>query len=144
MPVSSDFQKLRSDYIIRGYDFDPDSADATNVAWVDMREATIIMAQFIRTVGTGDVDTFSIVASPVSDGSSGVVTVKTHAIASQPDAVGDQLFLEVTDSEIATSGSELRYVSAQVEFATATDEGVVNYIRKARYPGLDRTADIIA
>ena len=46
--------------------------------------------------------------------------------------------------EAADSGNDVRYVSVSAEFATATDEGVVTYIRSATraYDGL--TADSIA
>jgi hypothetical protein len=41
---------------VKGFDFDPDSADATDVGWVDCTDYDNLLFQFFRTVGTGDVD----------------------------------------------------------------------------------------
>jgi len=77
------------------------------------------------------------------------VEVIAHAVGSQPNALNDQIWLECTAEEIAAlgdaAGVDLRYVSADVEFQTSTDEGVVYYERSgARFPQSGLTADIVA
>lgn len=121
--------KLLSNLAITHYDFDPGGTDPVDVAWVDMRDYGNFACSFFRTIGTSDVDTFKILANSASDGSGTDVEIKAHAVGSQPDAVGDYLFLECTAEEIGASGTDLRYVTASVEFATGTDEGVVTYVR---------------
>lgn len=134
--------KVNSVLAQKAYDFDPDATTLTDIAWVDLNGFHAFMASFFRTIGTSNV-VFKISASASLSGTSPQV-VKQHAVGSQPDAVGDQLYLECTAEEIKALGETLRYVSAQVSVATNTDEGVVVYTRLAdrQYNGL--TADIVA
>lgn len=136
--------KLLSNLAITHYDFDPDGTDAVDVGWVDMRDFSHFACSFFRTVGTSALDTFTIIANPESDGSGTDVNVKTHAVGSEPNALGDYLFLECTAEEIGALGSTLRYVSAACEFATGTDEGVVTYIRKGKRSYDALSADTVA
>ena len=99
--------------------------------------------------GVGAVDGFKILANTKEDGSGTDVAVKVHALAAQPDAVGDQIWLEVTAEEVrqacTDAGVVPAAVSANVEFATATDEGVVTYIRWGpRFAKDGLTADVVA
>lgn len=148
MPSSQVVQKLLSNLEITQYDFDPDSTNPVDVAWVDMKDKTCMLFGFFRTVGTGDIDTFRVIANSEPDGSGTDVIVKTKSLTGvQPNAVGDYTFIEVTAEEVRgvdTDGLGLRYVSLQIEFATATDEGVVTYIAKPRFPRENATADVIA
>lgn len=150
MPATASNEHLLANNAIRLYDFDPGGTDPVDVAWVDMRDYKYFLIAFFRTIGTGALDTFSILANSASDGSGTDVTVKAHAVASEPNAVGDQIFLEVSAEQINEVGvaagvADLRYVSASVEFATGTDEGVVLYMRsQARFPQTGLTADIIS
>lgn len=123
--------KLQSNLAVTHYDFDPDGTDAVDVAWVDMRGFEGILVSFTRTVGTSNLDTFALIANSESDGSGTDVEIKAHAVASEPNAAGDYIFLEASAEEIGAAGTDLRYVSVSAEFATGTDEGVVTYIRKA-------------
>lgn len=138
---------FRDTHSVELLDFDPDSADAVNVAWRDMREYGRFVAGFMRTIGTGALDMFTIVAASNNTGAN-LTTILSKTISSQPDAVGDYVFLEITADQIAhedTSGVGLRYVSARLEFATSTDEGVVLYIRgDAQRARANLTADAIA
>lgn len=146
--VSTD--KLFTTHAIASYDFDPDSTAATDVAWVDLRDysnfAVIVMSSALT--GNGPA-AFKILANPNSDGSGTDVTVKTHAVGSAPDAVGDYLVLECTAEEIAELASDnssaLRYVSANIAMTNATNEAVVTYIRTgARFQHDGMTADYIS
>lgn len=127
-----DSLKLTANVAQFAYDFDPDETDATDIAWKDMRDFKSFLVCFFRTVGTGDLDTFEILANAASDGSGTDVTIKTHALTDQPNAVGDYVFLECTASDlqsanVSTVTGTLRYVTASLEVATTTDEGVVVY-----------------
>lgn len=146
-------QHLLANSSIRMYDFDPDADTATDIAWVDMRDYEYFLIGFFRTVGTGNLDTFKILANDASDGSGTDIIVKTHAIGSEPNLLSDQIWLECRADEVAAEGIDqgltapkvARYVTANVEFATSTDEGVILYILGgAKNPNLDLTADIIA
>lgn len=142
--MAQSVEKLTSSLAVTHYDFDPDGTDPVDIAWVDMKEHSNFMCSFFRTVGTSNVDTFRIIANSASDGSGSDVVIVTHAVGSQPNAVGDYIFLECTAEQVGAAGTDLRYVSAQVEFATGTDEGVVTYIRCGgrEYTGL--SSDTVA
>jgi len=140
--------KLLANNALKLYDFDPGATTATDIGWLDMRDYENFAAAFCRTIGTG-ATTFAIIANAASDGSGTDVTVVSHAVGSEPDAVGDQLWLECTAQQIRDAGERaghaVRYVSASVSVATATDEGVVLQWRggaKAAASGL--TADVVA
>ena len=71
--------------------------------------------------------------------------IKVHAVGSEPNLVGDYLFLECTAEEIGALGTDLRYVTASCEFATDSDEGVVTYVRtNPRFPRNALSADLVA
>lgn len=144
MATGQTMHKLRSEFALRLYKFDPDATSVTAVAWVDMRDYENFMASICRTIGTDDV-TFDIAASASSDGSSPVV-VKAHAVGDQPDAEDDQLHLEISAEQLAAlSTANLRYVSARISVATNTDEMAVTYIRAhPRYAKRNLTTDIVA
>lgn len=126
--------KLISNIAVTSYDFDPDTTNAVDVAWVDMRDFHNILFQFIRTVGTSDV-TVKVLANDKADGSGTDVEIKalTNAQFGDPDAFLDYAFVECTAEEIAHEAAKVgvnaRYVSLNLAFGTGTDEAVVTYIR---------------
>jgi len=131
------------------YDHDPDTTGATDVSWQDMRDFGTFSAVFVRTIGTGVTSTFTILGNSESDGSGTDVTIKSHALGSEPNAIADFIFLECTAKEVQQEGEDnsqdLRYVSANITFATATDEAIVAYIfGEPRFAYLNLTADVIA
>lgn len=147
-PQASD--KLFSNVKVEMFDHDPDTTDATDVEWVDMRDyenfAVLVMASALTGIG---VTAFTILANSESDGSGTDVTIKTHAVGSAPDAVGDYLVLECTAEEIAQEGADagedLRYVSANLTMDNAADENVVTYVRGGAKRAHDAlTADTVA
>lgn len=144
--MSANFNELvKEGGVIAMYDFDPNATTTTDISWVDMRDYDRLLVGFFRTIGTSDL-TFSLIGNTASNGGGTDVTLKTKTLTSvQPDAVGDYTFLEISADEIvAASESGARYVSANMAFATSTDEGVVLYIRTgAKYPQT-LTADVIA
>lgn len=134
-------QSFVANNLVTVYDFDPDESAAVDISWVDMRDYDELTVLAIRTIGTGALDGFTILSNPTSTGGGTDVEVKSHAIASEPDALADFVVLSCHSSEL--SGN--RYVSASLEAATSTDEFIVVYIRsKARHGRLNLTADTIA
>ena len=141
-------KKLTTDLYVKGYDVDPDATSLTDVGWIDMSLYKGILASFFRTVGTSTV-VFKMIVSTTGDGAGTEATLKTHAQADgAPDAVGDQLFLEASQAEIASQstadGEAYRWLSVQVSFATGTDEAVVTYIADPLLKQADVTDDIIS
>jgi len=140
---------LSEELAVTMYDFDPDATTATDVAWVDMQGYDSIMVMIFRTVGTA-ATTFLLQGNTESDGSGTDVTLKTHAIDDEPNAVGDFIFLEITAAEIEAVGRAQatpispRYICAVVSVATNTDEMVVTYIRKSNRPHRALTVDTVA
>lgn len=147
MAVATNNQQLRSELVVTGYDFDPDGTSATDVGWVDAQDVLSILIKVQRTVGTSAL-TFAIIGNTAANGSGTDTTIKSITLAAQPDAVGDYVFGEVTRGEImqaaADAGREIRGVSAQLTFATGTDEAVVTYIIKSAHQKLNNTADVVA
>ena len=134
---------------VKLYDFDPNGVDPVDVDWVPFHSFLGLVVGFFRTIGVGAVDGFKILANTKADGSGTDVVVKAHALGSQPDAVGDQVWLEVTAEEVRQACNDAGLVpaavSASIEFAVATDEGVVVYIRHGpRFAQDGLTADIVA
>lgn len=149
MASAQTIEHLKANLKVTHYDFDPDVDTKVDAGWVDMRDFTHILMSFFRTVGTSNLDTFRVLANDQADGSGTDVEVVAHAVASEPNAVGDYMFVEVSDTMIRevcdAAGVDGRYVSLQLEFATGTDEGVVTYIRSgARFPQTGLTANNIA
>ena len=141
--------RFLANHAVKLYDFDPDGVNPVDVAWVPFLSFFGLVVGFFRTIGTGAVDGFKILANTKADGSGTDVAVKAHALSAQPDAVGDQVWLEVTAEEVRQACNDAGLVpaavSANVEFATATDEGVVVYIRTdARFAKDGLTADVVA
>ena len=147
MAVATDNQQLRFELKQTAYDFDPDAATATDVAWVDAQELDSLLIAFVRTVGTSAL-TFAIIGNTAADGSGTDTTIKNITLAAQPDAVGDVVFGEVTRGEVmqaaADAGVEIRGVSAQWTVATDTDEAVAVYTMKTTHGVKDNTSDVVA
>jgi len=129
---------------ITAYDFDPDSTSATAVAWVDMRDYDGFTAMYYKTVGTGDLTSMIVQCSASSSGTS-PATVATYTISSNPDAVGDYVFIEVDQADMAQALAGSRYISLTPALTTSTDEALVVYIRTgAEFAGDGETADVVA
>jgi hypothetical protein len=102
------------------------------------------LAGLIRTVGTGNIDEFSIIAATAADGS-GATVVATHAFGDEADAVGDFVWLECDIDQVREVLATATHIGVQVEQATAGDECVIYFERADplhSHTGL--TADTIA
>jgi hypothetical protein len=129
------------------------SGDATtikDIAWVDMQDyaGIAVQAQAAALTGLG-VTVFKIIANSEADGSGTDAIVVAHAVGSAPDAANDALYLECTAEQIreveTSSTGQLRYVSAQIDAANASDQIAVTYIRHgARFAESGLTADSVA
>src|SRR4051812_15034405 len=94
---------LRAKSERRLLDFDPDSASETIVTLNPAASEKLlafsdgfdkVLAGLVHTVGTGTITTFKIFVADNAAGTTNATTVIAHAIASNPDAVGDTLWLE--------------------------------------------------
>jgi len=135
--------QLLTKVALRVFKFDPDATSETEISWVAMRDFANFAATFARTVGTSAV-TFAINCATDSSGT-GSVAVLAHAVGSEPDAIDDQIHLEVTHEQIREVLATATHVSAIVSVATGTDEGSIVYQRGGAKHIVDGlTADIVA
>jgi hypothetical protein len=148
MPSSN--QKLSEALFVKHYDFDPGDTAADDIGWFDASGYDRFLFSFFRTIGTGDV-VFKVLGNTATDGTGTDVTIATQsstATASQPNAVGDYIFIEVSKDDIldAADGTAVRALSASAAFATGTDEGVITYVwgGAQRYSPETRTTDTVA
>ena len=135
-------KKILPSVLWTSYDFDPDATTATDIAWVDMRDAMGIGIKVFRTVGTSAL-TLLILVNTASDGSGDEATLKTWTPTLQPNEVGEYIVTEALAEEIAQKASEdgydYRYLSLSIAAATGTDECVVSYLKmpnRFSYDGL--------
>lgn len=120
-----------------------DATVATEIAWVDMSLFGLFLAAATLVSGTG-ILTFRILASAVAAGTDSV-EVKAHATPTTADAAGDMLVLECSAEELAALGTDLRYVSVEIDCDHADDIVAVTYTRMApKFAYLNLTADVIA
>jgi hypothetical protein len=136
--------KLRSRLAQYVFVHDPaDATVATKIGWVDLGVFENFMA--LVTVLAGAVVTFKIYASESSTGAGSPVVVKEHATPTTADAVGDTLVLECSAEELVALGTDLRYVSVELDMNGAADQAAVIYTRaNPRHASGALTADVIA
>lgn len=136
-------QHIRSRQATKMHDFDPGATTVTEIEWRPIKEFHRFLAAFFRTIGTSAV-TFDIAVA--TDGSgTGVTQVVAHAVGSEPDAVGDQIYLECDAHQMRSALPGATHWTPRVSVATGTDEGVV--LTEEHEPLFSRsglTADIIA
>lgn len=137
-------ESLSSRLKVIPYVFNPDTTDATDVGWINFRDYEKVLVVATHHIGTGDVTTFSLLSNSAADGTGTDATIKSHAVGTQPDAIGDYLILEASADEIKGNDADAKGFSATMTLGTATDEFNVVYILtpKRAYDGL--TSDTIA
>lgn len=134
--------KFSSTHYMRMYRLDPDVDTAVEAARLDLSPFDWFAVGYVKSIGTGNLDTFTLNAHDAASGGTPVV-VKTNT--ADPDAEDDFCFLELTKEELASLGTNLRWVSATIELATATDEATIVYVAgSARWPRAGLTANVIA
>ena len=144
--MTAAYDHIKSRYICRTYLDDPaDATVARKIAWVEMGQSFLALAQLIA--GTG-ILTFKIFCADNSDGTGNVTSVKSHADPTVADAAGDMVHLEVSAEEVHAASATGRYVSVEMDNDTNTDSNDVTYIMKGalggRFAYANLTADVIA
>lgn len=152
MAATYDAHHLRATSERRMVDFDPNSAGLTlvdldprsNAECLEIAEFRRFLAGLFRSVGTGTVVEFQVIAATDADGT-GATIVKEHALAVAPDLVGDTLWLEVDAAQIREVLPAATHVGVRVQLQTSTDECVVFFERaEPFYPRAELTADDIS
>jgi len=153
MPATYDAHRALADRERRMVDYDiddalnlvdlgqPQGAGAKCVAIADGFRR--FLAGLFRSVGTGSVSEFQIIAATAADGT-GAVIVKEHAIGSAPNLLNDTIWLEVDVEQVREVLPTATHVGVRVQLATAGDECVIFFERSEplhRYANL--TADFI-
>lgn len=136
-------------------DFDPDSASET-IATLNPAASEkclafnanggleAVVAALMHSVGSGTITGFKIFVADNAAGTTNAATVISHAIASNPDAVGDYLFLEASAEQLRAASSTAAYWGVKITLTTSTDECVLytEERTKQKYDGL--TADYVS
>lgn len=143
--------KLASRSERRMVDFDP---DVDTLALVDLDPTTAFeclplqgfrrfMAGLMRSVGTGGVDNFQIIAATDGDGAGATVVVSSTPTTA--NAVGDRVWLECDIEQVREALPAATHIGVRVELVTATDECVVFFERaEPEFPRAGLTADYIS
>ena len=101
-------------------------------------------AIYMTTVGTGGVTEFTIGAA-TSAAAAGWVAVATHAIGSNPNAVGDFLVLECNVEQVREVLATATHIGVLINLVTNTDEGAITFIRaEPVYKVAGLTADYVS
>lgn len=102
------------------------------------------LAGIFRSVGTGSVDAFHIIAATAADGT-GATIVISHALGSAPNAVGDTIWLECNVEQVHEVLATATHVGVKLDLVTAGDECVVFFERaEPLFPRANLTADYIS
>jgi hypothetical protein len=136
-------------------DFDPDSGAETIVTLNPAAAEKClslssggglvgVLAALMHSVGTGSITGFKIFVSDDAAGVTNAAVVASHALGSDPNAVGDYLFLEVTAEQIKAASATAKYVGVKITLGTSTDECVVYVERLTANPKDGNTADYVS
>jgi hypothetical protein len=146
--------KLKARSNRRMVDFDPDSASESIVVLNPAASESCLaisagyeafLAGFMHSVGTGSVTSFRIFVADNAAGTTNAANVVSHALGSDPNAVGDTLWLEATGEQVkAAMGAASAYIGVKLTLATSTDEGVVFFERGQGDKGDGQTADYVS
>jgi len=156
MTATASTEHLTANALVRPVIHDP--ADATVAQLVDLGQpqgATVLMLPIINfhrflaycmasaLTGAG-VNAFSIYAGTSAAGAT-PTAVKTHAVGTAPDAVGDVLFLECSVQDIHEVLPTATHVGVWLDCANAADQIAVTMICfNPRFPVAGLTADYTA
>ena len=146
-------QHLNSRTNARLRPFDPDSVDPVIVDLDPTGDGECLAladgfqrfrAGLMRTVGTGNVDAFQIIAATDADGT-GATVVVAHSGPTVANAEGDTLWLECDADQVKEALATATHIGVRVELATATDECTVFFERAdPTFATGDLTADYVA
>lgn len=148
MVSALEVNQMRSRAAREMIDVDPDATTPHDIGWRPITGKKAFLAGIMRTIGTGGVTAFKIVANTAADGSGTDIEIKSHALAAVPDALEDQIWLECSMEEVAAlaeaAGVRALGISAQITLVTATDEFVAFYEFDPLHKEADLTADSVA
>lgn len=120
------------------------SAGTPTAPFISIANFRRFAAIYMTTVGTGGITAFSIMAATSAAGA-GAAAVVTHALGSNPDAVGDFVVLECSVEQIREVLATATHVGVLVNLVTSTDEGCLTFIRdEPQFPVAGLTADYIS
>lgn len=153
MPATKTSNKLGSRYLFYSVDFDPDSADPVVVdlgrpqgageKGISLAVARLFRFKLRRTVGTGNIDAFQIIAATDAALTQNVTIVKAHATPTVANAVGDELYLECDAEMVHEVLATATHVGVRVEQATAGDECDIAVLAEPLYQYGELGADFI-
>jgi hypothetical protein len=128
---------LRAQARRRLVDFDPDSGSETIVTLnpsasekclaLNTVSAGNFLAGLVHSVGTGSITGFKIFVADNAAGTTNAAVVATHALGSDPNAVGDTLWLEASADQIEAASATAAYVGVKITLGTSTDECIVYF-----------------
>jgi hypothetical protein len=147
--------KLRAHCERRLVDFDPNAGTETIVtlnpaasekclAIASLGGLRGVLASLMHSVGTGTISTFRIFVADDAAGTTNAANVISHALGSDPNAVGDYLFLEASAEQLRAASSTAAYVGVKITLDTSTDECVVGFERHAKQAYDELTADYVS
>jgi hypothetical protein len=147
--------KLKSQARRRMVDFDPDSASESIVTLNPAASEKCLalsagfqafLAGLVHSVGTGSITSFRIFVADDAAGTTNAANVVSHALGSDPNAVGDTIWLEATGEQVkAAMGSASAYIGVKVTLATSTDEAIVFFEEaEGRFKYDSLTADYVS
>ena len=136
-------------------DFDPDSSSETIVtlnpaasekllSFAALGGLKSVVAGLMHSVGTGTISTFRIFVADNAAGTTNATTVVSHALGSDPNAVGDHVWLEASAEQLRAASSTAAYWGVKITLATSTDECVVYAEEHAKVAYESLTADYIS
>ena len=128
----------------------PAGATAEVIKYVSMRDFDGFCVGYTRTAGTDVLTALSIFVGDAASPSTSIV-VKAHALGTDVDAVGDQVYLEVNAQEVQKAANDAGitftelFVSAVVTEVGVGDTSVVLQNRSyAHHKVAGLTSDVIA
>ena len=134
MPSTAPADKLTSNLRVRSFDHDPGATTAVlltageSSAYQDMRDADCLLVVACASIVAGDGITLLEIVADDNTAFSSPTVIKAHA-ASATDAVGNFIVLEISDQDLQAVGEDgLRYATARLTNADATDEAIVTLI----------------
>ena len=136
-------------------DFDPDSGSETIVtlnpsasekclAFSALGGLMSVVAGLMHSVGTGSITTFRIFVADNAAGTTNAANVVSHALGSDPNAVGDTVWVEASAEQLRAASSTAAYVGVKITLGTSTDECVVAFERYAKQAYNALTADYVS
>lgn len=148
--------RLKAHCARRLVDFDPDSGSETivtlNPEAAGGAEKLLalspgfeaFLAGLMHSVGTGSITSFRIFVADDAAGTVNAANVVSHALGSDPNAVGDRLWLEASGEQVKAASATAKYIGVKITLGTSTDECVV-FFEQAKGPAYDGlTADYVS